>query len=228
MQSVQHMRNKLRDGWAPEKLPWTEDEIDFVRRTPDFTANQVAEHLNRGPNGVSRIRGMLSRSEGLDFTRGDQKSPWSVGSRRLLAKTCLGCGLLLDASWYGKAKGRTWKTRCGRCIQRSAITGEKYNQLSGRQKDGGASARKSAQKLQAITREHAVRHGYPWIESDHEVLRDSTLTVFEKAIKLGRTWAATHAAVKTNGYTSRVGKGDPMEGVWHIDNPNEQKAVKAA
>lgn len=219
-QSVQHMRNKLRDGWSADRIAWTEEEDDFLRRSTHFTAKEVAEHLGRTASSVNYRRGTLSRAEGIDFTKGDHKSPFVVGSRRLLAKSCVGCGLLLDASWFAKSKGRTWRSRCTRCVTTNAETGEKYNRRSGAQLDGGKSARESAAKLQRITRMRATRHGYPWIESDHVVLRDSTLSVFEKAIKLGRTWSATHMAVRQNGYTSRVGKGDPMHGVWRIENPN--------
>ena len=225
MQSVQHMRNKLRGGWSPEKMLWADDEIDVVRRTPDLTAQQVADKLGRGASGVARIRGMLSASEGIDFVNfGDKKSPFSIGGRRLLAKTCLGCGLLLDASWFGSsgksAKGNSrWRARCSKCIQRNT-DGDKYDPRSGAQRDGGKSAAESYARLQRITRDKAVRNGYPWLESDHRILRDSTLTIFEKALTLGRTWGATATALQKNGYTSRVGKGDPMKGVWHIDNPN--------
>ena len=232
MQSVQHMRNKLRDGWFPgARERWTDDEVELVRRTPHLTAEQVAAQLGtRSASAVNGARGKLHATEGIAFgEQGSHKSPHEVGSRRLLAKTCIGCGLLLDASWFSKSNGgRKWLHRCTRCIQVSATTGEKYQQSNGYRKDGGSSARATAARLQKITRERASRHGYPWLEADHVILRDSTLTAFEKAIRLGRTWSATHLAVSQNGYTSRVGKGDPMHGVWRIDNPNEARAVDAA
>lgn len=221
-QSVQHMRNKLRRGWSFEKETWTESEVDFVRATPDFTAAQVAKHLGRTRAGVEHVRKTLSDTEGADFSRGHKKSPHHVGTRRLIAKTCLGCGLLLEASWFShnitpSKRSKVWKARCNRCHHDAS----KPRRESGYRKDGGKSAKASYEKLQAITREHATRHGQPWLGADHEVLRNPDLTTFEKAIQLGRTWAATHQAVSQNGYTSRVGKGDPMKGRWVIDNPNE-------
>lgn len=228
MQSVQHMRNKLRDGWFPgARERWTDDELEMVRRTPHLTAEQVSDKLGtRSVCAVNSARGKLHATEGISFGEvGSHKNPHEVGSRRLLAKTCIGCGLLLDASWFSKVNGgKKWLHRCRRCIQVNAKTGEKYEQSNGYRKDGGASARASAAKLQKLTRERASRHGFPWMDGDHVILRDTSLTVFEKAIRLGRTWSATHMACSVNGYTSRVGRGDPMHGVWRIDNPNEAKA----
>jgi hypothetical protein len=60
------------------------------------------------------------------------------------------------------------------------------------------------------------------------VLRDTTLSCFEKAIALSRTYYSVTNATRKYGYTSRVEKGDPMQGVWHIDNPNDPKQKKAA
>lgn len=223
-QAVQHMRTKLAEGWEQQRFAWTEDEIDFVRRTPHFTADQVARHLGRTYDGVAGIRLRLRNEEGADFGQGG-KDPSHVGPRRLLAKTCLGCGLLLEASWFSmNDRGRAWRTRCNRCAHQEAS--ERHpDRPTTAQKDGGRSARTSRERLQALTRERATRHGEPWLEADQEVLRDPDLSIFEKATRLGRTWSATQTQVSKNGYTSRVGKGDPMKGVWVIDNPNAPVAA---
>jgi hypothetical protein len=154
----------------------------------------------------------------LTFGSGQHKDPHEVGPRRLLAKTCLGCGLLLDASWFAaRDTGRKWATRCNRCH------GQTYRpKVTTHAKDGGKSARRVYERLQAVSREYAVNHGQPWLDKDHEVLRNSELTAIEKSIRLGRTYAATHVAVKVNGYVSRVGRVAPEKGQWRIDNPNAE------
>lgn len=234
--SVRGARAQLRAGrLGAGRAFWSEDEIDFVRRTPNMTRAQVARELGRSLDGVAEIRQRLGRDEGIDFGSGNTKNPHNVGPRRLLAKTCIGCGLLLDGSWFTgsneKSRGRRWKTRCVRCLH-AADKLANPDKPSKSKRDGGQSARATRERLQALTRERATRHREPWIEADHKVLRDSTLTTFEKAIRLGRTYLATHSAVSANGYTSRVGRGDPMRGVWVIDNPNqpepEPKKVEVA
>lgn len=217
-QSVQHKRRQLANGWSPEKLAVSEDERDIVRSTPRMTAAQVAESLGISRWRVESIRKDLRETEGIDFGDGSRKSPHEVGPRTLLAKTCLGCGLLLDRSWFSR-NSKQWKSRCNKCHSKDHPPKE-----STYSKDRGKSARESRTKLQAFTRERATRHGFAWVEADHLVLRDPDLTHFEKALRLGRTYNATANAVSVNGYTSRVGKGDPMKGRWVIHNPNEVAA----
>lgn len=223
-QSIQHMRNKLRSGWAPHKMPWTDDDLDFIRSTRNLTAQQVSEHLGRSKTTVEAMRKLIAGTDGISFGAGERKGPFYVGSRRLVAKTCLGCGLLLDAAWFAYAgtkprrpnAKRTWRPRCIRCSQRYG-DGEKYKTKNANPNRW----KKYYEKQQHLSRQRASRHGFPWLESDHVVLRDSTLTNFEKAILLGRTVASTRDQVAKNGYTSRVGRGDPARGIWHIANPNE-------
>lgn len=223
-QSVQHKRRDLANGWSPIRQRVSDDELDIVRSTPHMTAEQVAKSLGTATSRIVRMRSHLRATEGMAFgEHGSHKSPHEVGTRRLLAKTCLGCGLLLDGSWFswsndGQGNPKNWKPRCNRCHSQAAVKHKDHK--SGYQKDGGKSARATFAKLQAFTLERATRHREPWIDSDHIVLRDPDLTAFEKALRLGRSIAATYRAVSANGYTSRVGRGDPMKGVWVIDNPN--------
>lgn len=205
-------------AYSPESgQPWTDDEISVLRRTVHLTARDVAKQLSRSLSSVKTMRHRLSKDEGIVYLQGAAYNPNNVGSRRLLAKTCLGCGLLLPAHWYtlrgsGGGLKRGWTDRCSRCFGRSKQP---------RPSTAGDGMSHSRKELQRITRERANRHGEPWIDADHLVLRDSTLTIFEKAIALGRSYEATTVACSANGYVSRVGKGDPMHGVWQIDNPNE-------
>lgn len=215
------------------RMPWTDDEIEILRRSRNLTVKQLAESLGRSYSSVASMRTELAKDEGLDFTGGRDLNPNYVGSRRLLARTCLGCGLLLESKWYTSAThtdasltrrtgSRTWTSRCSTCraaqpSQKKSL--ERYRRVHAEAIRIKSSATKS--QLNAISRQLASRNGFPWIDEDHVILRNSSLSAFEKAIKLGRTVAAVHTQCGRNGYTSRVGKGDPVHGVWHIENPNE-------
>lgn len=206
--------------------PWTDEEMEMIRRTRNLTAKEVMRHLDRSWNCIRDMRAQLAHDEGISFEKlPHANDPNCVGNRRLIAKTCLGCGLLLEAKWFTETKsGARWTSRCTRCST-SVPCKKEYNRKYRTENRAQVQdwARKQREVMQALTRPRASRHGFPWLDEDHNVLRDSTLTVFEKAIQLGRTYAATATAITANGYTSRVGKGDPVEGAWHINNPNEAK-----
>lgn len=212
--SVWEMRRKMRDGKVV-LASWTEEELDFVRTTPHLTHHQVAKHLDKKPSTVRGARQRLSRVEGIRFDEYGDKSPYHVGARRLLAKTCTKCGLLLEANWFTERKKgrRQWFSACTRCLPRG---GESRTPRDVRR----ARNQKTQQKLQSLSLQHAVNHQQPYTEADHKVLANPDMTVLEKAIAIGRTYFATNNATTTNGYTSKVGLGDPMNGRWVIDNPN--------
>lgn len=199
-----------------------------------MTAAQVASLLGRTTAAVARMRSEVGRDEGIDFRRGYSLDPSHVGSRLLVAKTCIGCGLLLPARWYcytkrDPSRGKRWSTHCVRCLNGKAKeSGSLADANNKRPLTRLARSGDASRVINQITRDKATRHRFPWLEADHVTLRDSTLTLFEKAVTLGRTYAATSRVCSKYGYTSRVGHGDPLQGAWHIDNPNEIAAVGAA
>lgn len=220
---------RWRRHGSPDALvvePWTDDEVEIIRKTANLTAKQVMQYVDRTWSSIRTMRKQLAQDEGLSFEKSpNANDPFCVGRRRLLAKTCLGCGLLLEARWFldhDRSNGNRWSTQCTRCIVNSDafLASRKRFVDKNREKIAAWNSTSSA-KLQRITKDRASRNGFPWLEQDHEILRDTTLSIFEKALALGRTYAATSSACSENGYTSRVGKGDPMHGVWQISNPNE-------
>lgn len=225
MQSVQKMREKLRTGWSPIKEMWTEAEIDFVRATTSLTAEQVAAHLGRTTSAIINRRFLLGSTEGISFD--GPKSPYFVGGRRLLAKTCPQCGLLLTTEWWifyrgTNSKGQGgWASKCTRCNSINARPWNRANMTPEKAKQRTLAARRSEAKFQAFTKDRAHRNREPWTEDDHKVLSNSDLTAFEKAISLGRTYSAVRTMCYKGGYKSRVGLGDPSNGEWIIYNPNE-------
>lgn len=204
--------------------PWTDDEVEIVRRTAHWPAREVAAELGRAYGGVRHIREQLARDENLCFDKHQSAfDPHLVGSRPLVAKTCVGCGLLLPADWFGRySKRRTvWKSHCLRCRSKNRV--HKNASLDPKVRDA---ARRSVAVQQKLTQATASRAGFPWLDSDHEVLMDQSLTHFEKALKLHRTYLATKSAIHKNGYSSKNGKGDAALAQWMIDNPNAEQYTK--
>lgn len=227
MQSVQKKREQVREGWTRLKERWTEDELDVVRATPNLTAQQVAERLpGRTYKAVTSARKMLAHSEGATFQAYPTKSPHHVGRRRLLAKTCPSCGLFLDAEWWSRQSNGSLRHHCMKCLSVATVRSQRERgRPSTSSRDGGASARKFARKLQDLSLAHAVNRGKEWTEADMPTLSDPDLTAIEKALKLGRTYFATHTACQSFGFTSRVGRGDPIHGTWVIHFPIKESAA---
>lgn len=74
--------------------------------------------------------------------------------------------------------------------------------------------------MQNLTIANADRAGSEYTDTDFEVLANPDLTVFEKALKIHRTYRATVIACSRYGYESKHGLGEPTN-QWIIDNPNE-------
>lgn len=214
--AIYQMRRRLRDGNPPSVNGFTDDDLDIMRSTPHLTVQQLADLLGRPYDSTKHRRQKMARDEGIDFGgQGANKSPHRIGKRRLVAKTCGGCGLLLDASWFWANQSGN-HTKCASCFVQSEKPVDRDRG------DGG-------KRLQSLTLPHATRGGEEWVTADLEVLADETLSVFEKAIRTKRTYYAALTAITKNGFHSRIGRGNPEEqgGVWVIDNPNAPEVTAA-
>lgn len=209
--AIKTMRLRLRRGYAPAKASMTDDEIDFIRHTPHFTAQQIAQTLGKSYGLVVKTRRELGK-DGFDFGTGGAttKSPFAHGRRKVLAKTCPGCGLLLDGAFFAEHHRSSYNTLCTRCRH------EREDKLK-----AGLYRGKSAGRLQSLSLTSAENHRSEWTEADHNVLADPDLTPIEKALRLHRTYHATSTALSRFGYTSNRSLGDPLDGQWRIDNPAE-------
>lgn len=77
---------------------------------------------------------------------------------------------------------------------------------------------------QAATVELATRSGLPYIDKDFKVLADPQLTQIDKALTLGRTYAAISNMCGKNGYSSLGHSlGSATSSAWSIDNPNADR-----
>lgn len=199
--AVKHMRRKIRAGWSPVREQWSADDEQFVLATPHLTAVEVAAALGRSLRSIEHRRAELKAKGWAGVAR---NKPWYVGKRRLLARTCPKCGLLLDSAFFQR-KTATWDTACARCKNRGGRPSERIYAPS-----------KSPQRLQSLTKARATRHGQPWVDADDAVLEDPDLTVLEKALRLGRTYFATGERCRRKNFPSKVGLGETAKGQWVI------------
>lgn len=221
--SIYQARSKLRAGFVPTVIPWSEDEDQYLRDTRWLTAQKVAEHLNRTYTSVAKRRSVLFGKEGIEAAP-PNKNPTANGKRRLIAKTCPKCGLLLDAYWFYKVKagGRTgrWHTYCRKC----GASGPRDEQSKVRERKRN-NAR--LEVLQRLSLRHAERKGEEWTEADQRVLADPDLTMFEKSALTKRTFFATAAALARYGHNSKPELGDPKDSQWVIQlHPDVQRLLE--
>jgi hypothetical protein len=220
---VLHMRQRLRLGWERKLEPITESDLDFVADYSHFTAEQIARYLGRSLNSVNHMRSMLRERGELEKMNSRTTSPMHIGNRTLVAKTCTKCGLLLDASWFRsrgtKRVGHT-ASRCRKCAVADLGRRQKVMRYSNR----------FSEKLQNASLETATNSRKEWTGAEIEVLHDMTLTNFEKAIRLGRTYYGVNAAMCKLGLRERKPQlGDPTEAQWFIRLRKElQEALAVA
>jgi hypothetical protein len=210
--SIHQVRSKMRTGRPLGTEGYAREELEFIRATPSLTARQQAEYLGRPYGSAIGMRKIVRERFGVNFAF--QKDPNVIGGRHLLAKTCLDCGLLLDARWFRmerKTRARQeWRSICTLCT-------------SGRQNGKRAPREYKGQPwsefLQAKSLQTASKNREPWTEQDYRVLQDPDLTDFEKAVQLNRTFYATENRVNALGYKSKTIKsilGSKQDGQWVI------------
>lgn len=223
--AITNARKRIESGDDQDQARrFTADEDDLIREHgPSLTAKQLGAMLGRPWQSVSDRR----RKLGVAATY--NTDPLRIGGRPLVAKTCYGCGLLLQADWFGfYPSRRRWSSRCRKC-QSAYTTSRPGNRRyqANRAKQAALAAKAWIAEMQEYTRERASRSGLPYTEVDHRTLADKDLTHLDKAMALGRTWVAIATACRTFGYKSHVGLGDPARDQWSIDNPNESRLREA-
>lgn len=223
MRVIQAKRRHIKCGDVTPVNLWTPSEDDFVLTHPEMTARVVSEHLGRAETAVVARRRILATRHGVSFHHRN-KNPNHPGDRRLLAKTCHDCGLLLSVDWFalkygGRGRhGKGWRSSCTRC--------RSVGRPRGREPWEGADSTGHGERLQTASLPHANNHRSPWTEADHVVLSDPDQSVIAKAVELGRTYYATQSMCSENGYRSLLGKGDPVKGQWVIHNPNLEQTLR--
>jgi len=218
--SVYGLRSRIRKGWTRKKRElWTSDEDDFIRaNVTNRTVRSIAMDLGRTERATYRRMGAI----GIRVGRGHgDLDPFFIVDRRVVAKTCLTCGLLLPGEWFRKTKKNGthgWHSSCRKCLSRKTI--ERQKGL-----DRGydpARRRRQLQRMKDLTEPLATRGRMEYTTTDHEVMRDPDLTVLQKALRLKRTYSAISTQAHRNGYRSKsaVLLSCAEAASWSIDNPN--------
>lgn len=213
MGAVISARSRLRHGWSPREYepPLSVDEVDVIRRTPQATAERLAEMLDRPYHMITLTRRALIRDEGATFGRGPyDKIPTMVGSRLLIARTCTRCGVIRGGRDFNKG-GKRGKLM-GKC---------RYCRIELRDK---AESPKHRAALTQRVIELSESLGIPYMskrydeytEKDIEVLRDDRLTTCEKAARLGRSYDAVLGARQRYSVSESRGERPEPGGVWTI------------
>ncbi len=198
--------------------PWSDLEVQVVRDTADWTAAEVAMRLGRTPSSVAHMRTRLRADEGLTWGHHLNIDPNAVGLRRLVAKTCSDCGVVMDAKWFRRnQQAGCWTSTCTAC-RRGPRSDVEREGTQDRNRRSQTSMRASIERFQRATIP-AAKAGQEWTTTDLGVLADPDLTILDKALRLGRTYKATVVALSRGGHTSRVGLGDREQGRWQIENP---------
>ena len=214
--------NAGRSGLA--QFPWTSEELDVLRATLHMRAKDVMPLLpgRTSIQGVVKERRLLAEREDL-IALTDANDPNRIGLRRLVAKTCLHCGVLMDASWFRRnQKAGCWTSKCTAC-RRGKRSDSEVAANRARVKRNKQLIQRSMARFQELTTP-AENSGKDWTTTDHDVLGDPDLTLLEKALQLKRSYKATAVAASRSGYTSRVGLGDKNNGVWNIEFPERKTA----
>lgn len=193
---------------------WTDEAIgvlvdDMARGVP---AIETAEYLGVTQGAVWTARSDYRRNRlNPDAVPGGQvgfkhKSPFIIGDRILLAKTCTRCGLFLSSEHFYKriggmnikkgVKSFAWTPACRVC---NRVT-KKPNRRMNYAKDSQARAR----MIQAITVEQATNNGQYWSGKDDEVIA-SAETSFIVAMKIHRTFYSVQSRRMRTGITTKRG-----------------------
>ena len=220
--AVDEQRGKIRRGLSSTRRSWTTDDDEYLLSMPIVTERVAAEWLGRSVSAVNSRRHRLRKSEGVAVKR-ELFVTGPIGRRTLLARTCYGCGLLLDASWFTRYRTKVscgWGSRCVRCVAARVGNKAMRKRANGSRYRSSGSKFQSRARMQDLTRPRATRHGQPYIGKDFDVLANADLTILQKALILGRTYAGTQTALSKNGWASKTGLGDPANGTWFIDNPS--------
>ena len=214
-QAIDGMRRRIRSGWVRKKEYWTPEEDQVLISNVGILGGQQIADLLPGRN----TRSVYDRihSLGLKLGHWQDRNPFAVAQRRLLAKTCTHCGKLLPAKWFEPPrKGAQWGSWCKGCKNEQL---PEYRQRP-ESKERKKLHAKYNKKAQDISLKFATKYGNVYTDADHKVLSDTTLTAFTKALILGRTYYAVAGQLNLNGYSSRKPASDPASDQWFIDNPN--------
>lgn len=206
-QMVGVMRRIVRNG-DDRQFPgaWSEDDDDKIRSIGEQRRFPYAKLIEMFPGRT--ISAINYRRQYL----GSRSARLGIGLRTVLAKTCPKCGLLRSGEWFGVNKG-VCAAHCRTCSSDSA-----RHYADTEMRDSRAAAYRAS--AQAITAANATRSGQEYTDSDIRVLEDRTLTDFQKALALKRSYAAASTARRSMGFLSSAARLSELQtGTWFVNVP---------
>jgi hypothetical protein len=188
---------------------WTKEETDYmIWAYQSVSMTRIAHHLGKKRHQVKGKLSQLVKAGILSRTGLRNFDPNRVGTRILLAKTCIDCGLLLGGSNFApQPRDAGWSLRCHSCRAKEKVP---------RSRRYIPSRAERRRQLQALTVPHAKRYGGVWTSKEMQVLADGSQTNFAKAMKLGRTYYAVNTAVGRYGFSSKPEPLPEQEGEWRV------------
>jgi hypothetical protein len=204
---VRDRRRRLERGQVAGRDLWTDSEKDTLRDTLHLTDRETQELIPwRTVEAIQTQRCNMGLIKGI-------KNAQKVGRRTLIAKTCAGCGELLDGAHFPYYRVGP-HNKCKTCLgARKRSSQEK------------AAVKARSDRLQAASIPTATKHGDLWTEADVAVLLDPDLTPFEVAVRLRRTYYGVLTALDRYG-PERPSPSDIKDGRrWTISAPNAEQAL---
>lgn len=189
---------------------WTEHEVTFLLDHPELTAKNIAKIIGRTRDSVTQKRRSLKHLP--EATWGERnKNPFNPGRRAIVARTCDGCGLLLDASWF-TATGQGFRFyKCRSCSSSAAS-------------QRGNGSRELRNRMNDIARERAIRLGHEITNEDIEICSDPDLSLFQMALRTKRTIFSVASIRHNSGLSSRLSRlADPADVQWIIRFNKEEE-----
>jgi hypothetical protein len=204
------------------KRPWSEaDDAALQELASTCTWDQVGAYLGRsGHTCCERARRLRQRGERVTQKRkgSGSYSPFAVPiTAILIAKTCPDCGYFKSAKQFchNNNRGRSYDNLCRGCRAGTWTARE----VRRRQRD-------NLDLLNDVTAQSAHRHNKQYTQDEDRVLADESLSVFEAALRLGRTFNGVRARRQILGVVSRPGRPKIVDGsYWLIDFPAAMTAL---
>lgn len=198
---------------------WDEaDELALVELYGTASLPQVAKYLRRTHSSVkNKVRKMLR--DGRLVYHGKNSPLDYLGflmPRRaiLLAKTCLKCGKLRDASYYTRMASANTTSECLLCRR----------QIERKRRGGKSDPVTCAEQKASL--QLAKNLGRPYTQAEVKSIMDPSKSVFELAIELGRSVYAITGKRHRMGFNPKGPRRELPDSQWQIRFPNAMKALR--